>query len=340
MLQGSGQSPSSIDGLSFKEMGSIVYNKKRALIKDIGSLPYPAKDLLLYTERLPGEIVKSIMGDIITSRGCPHACTFCANYTIWGSREVRLRAVSDVVDEIFYIKDKYNAKRFIFWDDHFTTDRHRTVDICNLLLERQANIEWVCLARANTIDEELLKLMKKAGCREIQIGIESGSDRILKNVNKGVTTEEIRKAARMIRKSGLRWLAFLMVGFPGEDRADMEATMGLIYELKPDHVELSVCTPYPGTPLFDELEEKGLLSDRTWLSADVWNADCSYTGTMTRQEFRELALKYMKECDEYNTGVDRRRLYLHYAAHPYAFSGQPCTMSWLRKNTKRFTFSS
>jgi radical SAM superfamily enzyme YgiQ (UPF0313 family) len=147
--------------------------------------------------------------------------------------------------------------------------------------------------------------------------VESGSDRILKKLNKGETVEQIRKAAEMIRKSGLIWHAFLMIGIPGETREEMEATMRLIAELKPDHVELSIFTPYPGPSLYQELEERGLLNDREWLSADVLNVDCCYVGTMSREEFRDIALRCLRECDEYNSKMSRpTSRYAYYAKHP------------------------
>ena len=221
-LQSSKLNLHSIDGLSFKESGDIVHNKRRALIENISSLPYPARDLLLYADKLPKWMFESIMGGIITSRGCPYACTFCANRTVWGSRKVRMRTAQDVVEEILYLRDTYGVRRFIFWDDHFATSRQRAVKICNLLLEKRADVHWLCLVRADTIDEQLLELMKKAGCYEVQMGVESGSDRILKKVKKGVTVEQIRKTADIIRKSGLRWHAFLLVGIPGETREEMD----------------------------------------------------------------------------------------------------------------------
>ncbi len=315
-LQNSKPNPCAVDGLSFKGPAGIIHNKRRALIENISALPYPARDALLYTDMLSGWIFDSVMGHLITSRGCSYSCTFCANHAVWGSKKVRMRTAQDVVDEIIYLRDTYGIQRFVFWDDQFTINRQRTVAICNLLLEKEANVRWLCLVRADTIDEQLLRLMKKAGCYEVQVGVESGSDRILKKVKKGVTVEQIRNAAKIIRKTGLRWHAFLMIGFPGETREEMDATMRLISQLKPNCVELSVFTPYPGTPLYQELDKTGLLSDRDWLCADTLNVDWSYVTTMPRDEFRELALQYLKECDEYNNKMKSVSRYKYYARHP------------------------
>jgi radical SAM superfamily enzyme YgiQ (UPF0313 family) len=296
----------SIDGLSFRESGRIVHNKRRALIKDIDTLPYPAKPLLLYTDKLPRWAYNVINGDIVTSRGCPYACTFCANHSVWGSRKARLRKAEYVVEEILYQKDTYDIREFVFWDDLFTVSRSRTVEICNLLLEKKANVNWLCLVRADTIDDELLSLMKQAGCVEVQIGVESGSNRILKKMQKGITVEQTKKAAEMMNRSGLRWHAFLLIGIPGETKEEMEATMNIIPELKPSYVQLSAFAPYPGTVLYEELKEKGLLTENEVSHADYHNLDYCYIGTMPCEEFRKLALGYFKQVDEYNNDMIRR----------------------------------
>jgi len=311
----------SIDGLSFRESGRIVNNKNRALIEDISTLPYPARHLLLYADKLPRERYKVMQGELVTSRGCPYLCTFCANYSVWGSRKSRMRKAEDVVEEILHQKDTYEVQTFVFWDDLFTTNRERAVKICNLLLEKKANVNWICLARADTIDNELVSLMKQAGCIQVQVGIESGSDRILKKMRKGITVEQIKEAAELLNRNDMFWYAFLLIGIPGETREEMEASMRLIPELKPSIAELSVFAPYPGSPLHEELKAGSLLKEQDYLHADFLNVDYCYTGSMSPREFRKLALKYIKQCDKYNRL--RRRpgisFYVYYLKHPVLF---------------------
>ena len=295
----------SIAGLSFRASGRIVNNRKRSLIKDIGSLPYPARHLLLYADKLPKGAYRLINAEIITSRGCPYPCTFCANHSVWGSRKARMRKAEDVVKEIIYQKNTCGVKVFTFWDDLFLVNRERAVEICNLLIEKKANVYWVCLVRADTIDYELLNLMKQAGCVEVQIGVESGNKRILRKIRKGITVEQVMKAAEIISRVGLRWRAFFIIGIPGETKADMEDTMRIIHKIKPHAAELSVFAPYPGSDLYDEVIEKGLINkdEQGWLHADFLNVDYCYVETMPCEDFRKLAVEYLKECDIYNNNV-------------------------------------
>jgi radical SAM superfamily enzyme YgiQ (UPF0313 family) len=305
-----------IDGLSFRDTDNIVHNRPRALIEDISSLPFPARDRLLYADRLPRNLYAAMMGDMVTSRGCSYNCAFCASYSIWGSRVPRTRTAENCVDEILHVRDTYGSRRFLFWDDLFTISRQRAIEICNLLLEKKANVSWLCLVRANTLDEGLLKIMKQAGCIEVQVGVESGSDRILKKVEKGVTLEQVRKAAYMIRKSQIPWRAFLIIGIPGETKEEMDATINLIPELHPNVVELGVFAPYPGSPLCKDLKEAGLLPEN-WMFSDFLNVEHCYTQTMSAEEFRGLALRYLKECDEYNYRMNKpRSRYAYYLRHP------------------------
>jgi radical SAM superfamily enzyme YgiQ (UPF0313 family) len=295
-----------VAGLSFRGPGGMVHNPDRPLITDIDALPYPARDLLLHTDQVPQRKLQHMMGEMVSSRGCPYRCTFCAVKAVWGSPRVRVRQPEDVVAEVIHQRDTYGARFITFWDDLFTTTRRRTAAICNLLIEHQVKLPWLCLVRADTVDHELLSLMKRAGCVQVQMGVESGSDRILDKMRKGVTVEQIKSAAAVIREAGIPLHAFLLIGVPTETREEMDATLRLIPEIEPEYVELSVFAPYPGSPLSDELLEAGRLSERDWLTADFLNVDRCHTGTMSASEFRAYALDCLKVCDDYNASKSGR----------------------------------
>jgi len=296
-----------VAGLSFRGPAGVVHTPRRELIPDISALPLAARDRLIRTELLPQRKVDHMMGELITSRGCPFRCTFCAVRSVWGSPKVRLRTPEDVVGEVLQQRDRYGARFFTFWDDLFTTNRRRTMAICKLLLESRAEVKWLCLVQARTLDEEQLALMKEAGCVQVQMGVESGCDRILEKMQKGLTVAQIRRAADMIHSVGLSLHAFLIMGIPGETRQEMEATMRFIPRIDPDYVELSVFAPYPGSPLCDELMQAGRLDEQDWLTADFLNVDRCHAGTMPSAEFRELALGFLRHCDEYNNSRRRPR---------------------------------
>ncbi len=297
---------SGIAGLSFRGPSGVVHNAARPVVEDISTLPHPARDRLLYTDRLPRRKVEFMMGEIVSSRGCPYRCAFCAIRSVWGGAGARMRAPDDVVAEILDQRDRYGARFITFWDDLFTANRPRTIALCEQLIARQAGVRWMCLVRANTIDDELLALMKQAGCVQVQMGVESGSDRILRAMRKGIRVDQVRRAAAMIRRAGLSFHAFLLIGVPTETREEMQATMRLIPEIEPDVVELSVFSPYPGSPFYEELRAAGRLNEQDWLTADFLNVGRCHTGTMSAGEYRELALAYLKECDEHNRRMARR----------------------------------
>jgi anaerobic magnesium-protoporphyrin IX monomethyl ester cyclase len=284
-----------IDGISFRNGDKIVHTKDRPLIENIDSIPFPARHLVLGAEKLPDILFKAIQGDIMTSRGCPYSCTFCSANIAWGGRSVRMRSAENVVKEIIQQKEQYGVKSFTFWDDLFTSNKKRVVDICNMLIELKASINWVCFIRVNNIDRELIALMKKAGCVRVDVGLESGSDRVLKIMQKGITVKQIHKAAEILNEIGLRWTALLMMGLPGETKEEMIATMDLL-KLNPSEVVLSVFSPYPGSVLYAKLEAEGKLRDDDALTGNHY-----YGGVLPADEFREIVFKHSMIVDEYNT---------------------------------------
>ena len=284
-----------IDGISFREADQIVHTKDRPLVEDIDSIAFPARHLVIGAENLPDILFKAIQGDIVTSRGCPYSCTFCSANIAWGGHSVRMRSAENVIKEVIQQKEQYGVKIFTFWDDLFTSDKKRVVDICNMLIELNANIKWVCFIRVNNVDRELIALMKKAGCIRVEVGLESGSDRVLKIMQKGITLEQTRNAAKILNEIGLRWTALLMMGLPGETKEEMAATMDLL-KLNPSEVVLSVFSPYPGSALYAKLEAEGKLRDDDALTANHY-----YGGVMPADEFREIVLRHSTIVDEYNT---------------------------------------
>jgi radical SAM superfamily enzyme YgiQ (UPF0313 family) len=289
-----------INGICYrKDDGSLFYAPQRELIANIDDIPFPDREALFVVDEQKKIVRMNLCVDILTSRGCPYRCTFCCTYEAWNSRKPRLRSVDNVVEEIRYLKEKFGQSYFIFWDDLFTYDRKRTIELCKRIINEKLNITWLCLVRINTIDKELLKIMKQAGCNEIQIGIESGSDRILKRIKKGLTVDMINEKVPIIRQSGLKWIIFLIIGFPTETEEEIAQTIKLIKTLKPDFADVSVLAPYPGTAIYYELKEQGLL-DRDLMKSDMCNPDNNYTGTISDDDFRRIAMNALKFAHGYN----------------------------------------
>ena len=248
---------SAIDGLIYKDGENIRQNRRPERIKDLDSLPFPNKELLVFSEQY-----RKKLGAIMTSRGCPFECAFCATVPLWG-RATKFRSVENILSEIEFLHKKYNIKTFEIVDDTFTLRKKEVIRFCKGLIDRfgERYFNWVCLTNITVIDSELLKYLKRAGCFKINIGIESGSDRILKLIHKKTTTDMVRKAVKMIKRQGLQVHGYFMMGFPQETVDEMRQTISFIKEIRPDSINLCTFTPYPNTELYQLTVENGFLSE-------------------------------------------------------------------------------
>ena len=186
------------------------------------------------------------MGYIITGFGCSNDCSFCASKRL--HEKIILRPVEDVIAEIKDIT-KYTRDLY-FVDDTFTLVKSRTQEICKRIIEDKIDINWRCDTRLDRIDLETLRLMKKAGCYRVKVGVESGSEKILKTINKNLTLGQIRKKINLIKEAGISLTVYLMAGFPDETDNDVQKTIELAKEIEADYYSLSLLTPYPGTKLY------------------------------------------------------------------------------------------
>jgi len=252
---------SKIKGIYYKNKGKITRNPPRELIKNLDSLPWPAYDMLpikIYGNPFLGESMI-----FATGRGCPFRCIFCSSGVMY-KHTYRVRSVKDVVDELAYLHRKHKIKNFIFVDDTFTAIPKRTEEMCKEIIRRKLKISWMCDTRVNTVSEKLFRIMKKAGCRIVKFGIESGDQKILDSINKNIRLEEVHNAVKMAKKVGLQTHAFFILGLPYDTEETMNKTIELSKKLPLDFVQFSILTPYPGTKTF-EMAEKGegirLLSD-------------------------------------------------------------------------------
>jgi len=287
--------------------GKVVTTQPRALIEDLDMIPFPDRKSMFRIDRNGRMSHIEENHDVITSRGCPYLCKFCACYEVWQTRKHRMRSVGNIISELKYLIEEHGEKSFIFWDDLFTVDRSRIVELCNAFINAGMDIDWVCLVRLNTIDRELLALMKKAGCREVQVGIESGNDRVLKYIKKGLTLKKIRERVPMIEEAGIDYGIFLIVGFPTETKEEIEDSLAILREMNPTWVNVSIFSPYPGCDFHEELREKGFLGDEYW-KADFWYPNNNYTGTMDDAEFKAIAMRALKAGDFYNLKQWYRRI--------------------------------
>ena len=252
-----------IPGLGWKKDGEFILNEK-SLVEDIDTLGIPAWDIIkpqTYPEAQHGAFFEKFpIAPIITTRGCPFSCTFCAGNLIAG-KKVRKRSAKSIINEIKLLYNNFGIREFHVVDDNFTFDRYFVKEVLRSLKESNLGISWAVPngIRMDTLDDEMLDLMKDTGLYLISLGIESGSDRILRLMKKGITTEKIKKYIELIRKHKIDAAGFFILGFPGESKEDIEKTIEFSRKLDLIRANFFTYLPLPGTESFNDLKAKGKL---------------------------------------------------------------------------------
>ena len=252
-----------ITGLAYKDDQGRLIKNRFSPIADLDALSFPDREILRvdnYGSILSHERIATTM---ISSRGCPYSCAFCDRpFSPIGSH-LRMRSPKNIVDEIQSCLG-LGIKQFLFYDDTFTVNKNRVLGICEEILNRKINIEWVIRSRIDTVDENILRMLKKAGCGVIHYGVESGSDRILKEIKKGFTTRQVRDIFSLTKKVGIETLAYFMIGLPGENLTDIQNTYDLAKGLRPDYAHFTVFSPYPATELYARGLQEGIIKNDVW----------------------------------------------------------------------------
>jgi len=248
-------------GLSFKENGNIIHNPDRPMIENLDELPFPARHLIpLMKYRNYGRVYKrKPVGVMITSRGCPLRCIFCA-HEIFG-RKYRFMGASRIVEEIKFLQEKYGVREILFREDNFTANRNRVFEFCDILIKENINITWMCLADANSITEDMAIRMKEAGCWHIGIGVESGNQEIINILKKNIRLEHVEKVFNFLHKVGIKTLAFFMIGNYADTKKTIEDTIRFANQLNTDFAIFTITTPFPGTELFEMAVRNHLISN-------------------------------------------------------------------------------
>lgn len=232
---------------------------ERPVILNLDTLPHPSAD-----PATVGVDPTTQFEFIITSRGCPAACTFCSSPDFWG-RGMRFRSAANMIEEVRLLRDRHGVVYVSVRDDTFTVNKKRVIDFCRGLIDQKIDLLWDCQSRVNAVDEERLAWMRRAGCTHIQYGVESGSPRMLQRLNKGITVDQVRSAAAVTRRVGLGLSIYLITGIESETDDDLESTIRLIEEIRPHDGLVSPMTIYPGTTLHEEARARHGLTDDYWV---------------------------------------------------------------------------
>ena len=251
---------SEVLGITFRKYGQIFRNADRPFMQDIDSLPHPAHKHFDVTRY---KILGKTYLPIITSRGCPFQCTFCAGYKMCG-RGFRARSPSKVVDELEWLRDTFGAGAFAFYDDTFTFDVNRAIAICDEMKTRKLGLPWDCRTRVDKVSKELLTKLRSTNCQLIHFGVESGSQQMLNTMKKGTTVEQNAQAIKWAKEAGISVAISLVIGYPGETPEMLRQTIDFIYKTKPDYVYMCEAVPYPGTELYEYTKKLGLNLSKDW----------------------------------------------------------------------------
>ena len=244
--QQSGRPLHEIPGLIIRKDGIPQRTPPQQVLQELDHLPFPSawlQEAININLTLQAEFIS-------TSRGCPAACSFCASPAFWG-RKVRARSAASVEREVRSLRDRFGLIYLSLRDDTFTADRRRTIQLCQELIINKTHIFWNCQSRVEAIDHETLEWMRKAGCECVQLGVESGSPRILKLLGKSITPEKIIQAADLVHQSGMQLSVFLITGIPQETASDQQQTINLIKRIRPHDLQVAPLAYYPGTKLFE-----------------------------------------------------------------------------------------
>ena len=273
-----GRDPKEIGGIVYRDgTGRIVRNPPKTWLKDLDDLPYPDWenfDLRQYDKYFSRLIARQGPACFFeTTRGCVFACNYCGSKNQFG-RTFRKKSVERVIDEIKYNK-RWGFREFYLVDDIFTTDVSRAKAISEAIVREKLDITWTCTngIRVDCGDQEMFDLMKRAGCYKVAFGFESGDNRVLKEFGKGgkATVEAAQNVVGMARKAGIDVFGFFMVGLLQDTEETMEKTIALGRSLATDILKISICIPFPGTRMYDELKQSGLLNDFDWDKYNVYN---------------------------------------------------------------------
>ncbi len=279
-------------GISHRLDGIIKHNPE-AGPQDINKIPFPFYKLLPINQySATSRTRKRPFVTIITSVGCPFKCSFCitGGATVWRGYDKKWRSKNSerVVDEIEFLQKEYGVKSIYVFDETFTIDKERVIKICEGLIKRNIKIEWSCNSRVDTIDKEMLKLMKRAGCWIICYGVESAENAILEGVMKANSKARALETFKLSREIGIGASASFMLGLPGETKQTVQETLKFAKELDPNRAQFVITTPYPGTKLYEEAVKNNLLErEYTFTGFDAYGLDCEpsiRTEAMTAME--------------------------------------------------------
>lgn len=314
-----GKDPKSIIGCASRNALGFIHHNGDAEVLDCNVLPYPERDKFwTLTEEQKRTVDVSY---VVSIRGCPYRCNYCASPYSWKRNKTQYRSPDSLLAEMHYVKQHYwNQEKefdysqsanigqksqmiipdntmFYIVDDVFTVKKKRVTELLTKMIDSNLNAPWKCEARTDHLTPEICRLLKEAGCARVKLGFESGSDRILKQIQKDEDKAKMLKGAKMLREAGVPFTAYFMTGFPGETDEDLKETIAFAKEIKADYYSLSVLAPYFGTKLYYDLIDQGYeLDKKPWEWFYHQTSEMMVNNTITKPVLEEyLALSELNK---------------------------------------------
>lgn len=278
-----------IEGAYYRRNNKVVYGGRRDLIKNLDKIPFPAHNLIPFKKYRSPFINKFPFTIMELSRGCPYSCTYC-NSEFMNGKKTRFRSIDDIIEELKLIKS-LGIKSVYFNDETFAINKDFIKNLMNKMIEEKIKIKWVCNTRVDSVDNEILNLMKKAGCYMILYGVESGDQSILDYYKKNIKVEKIIETFELSKKNKIKTVAHFIFGAPNESWDTINKSIELAIKIKPDLVSFNLLTPYPGTKLYQELSKKYLIKNINFDQTKEASLDTSYLKKEELEKGVKLAYK-------------------------------------------------
>jgi radical SAM superfamily enzyme YgiQ (UPF0313 family) len=309
LIEADSGEPAGVEGVIYRDgAGAVVNNGYRQTRLELDDLPFPAYEKLAgypAAYMLPiFNYPKAPNTSCISSRGCPYACSYCDRSVF--RRSFRYNSAEYLYDHLRYLKNRFRIRHINFYDDQFTFNRQRVEEFCRKMIDNPLRMTYNCAVRAEHIDYELLRLMKRAGCWMISLGIETGDEDLLAQHRQNANLSMLADKIRLIKKAGIRTKGLLMMGLPGESEKSIRKSMDYVFSLPIDDFNLAKFTPFPGSPIYEKIHELGEFEE-DWEKMDCMSFQFVPKG-MTRERLEELFILF------YKSHYMRPKVLLGYAA--------------------------
>jgi anaerobic magnesium-protoporphyrin IX monomethyl ester cyclase len=299
-----------IKGLVYKDKNNQVrMHPEFGIVDVLDELPAIAYDLVDMSKYYPtaGQCHRFPASAMITSRGCPGRCIYCSSSV--SGKKVRYRSAKNIINEIKLLINNYGIKEIVFMDDVFTSNKDRLLEFCQMVHDEKMDIIWDCSSRVQHVDEEVLPIMRRAGCSQLSFGVETGDENVLKSIKKGQTLDHVRKKVRLSKKAGIETRSSFILGFPSDTIESMKKTIDFAIELSPHLVSFYIATPFPGTEMYDWAVKNNKLLTNNWSLYDQQHHILNIPGA-TSQEIDNMYKLAYKSFYHRPTFILRRLLML------------------------------